>query len=84
MSAFDEVVAEVGQLRISLQARVSVVIQKAIVNAVKNTVRTIRTPPIGFSNESEPRGLWWTINAERAVEELALLVEFGEENGVVL
>jgi len=96
MSVFEEVAAEVGAIRqliamipaenvldkMSLESRIRIVIEKAIVNATKNLTRVIRTPPQGFSDESDPKGMWWTIDGERAVEELVKLVEFGQENGV--
>ena len=96
MSTFEETIAEVGALRqliemvpeencidrVSLWSRMSVVLQKAILNSTKNVARTIRTPPKGFSDESEPTGMWWTVDAERAVEELVKLVELAQENGV--
>ncbi len=98
MNQYEELVAEISTLRalinlipeencidkISLESRVRVVIEKAILNAAQNLVRVVRTPPKGFSNESEDRGLWWTVDAERAVESLMLMVELGRENGIQL
>lgn len=98
MQLFDETAAEVGTLRsliaslpsenvidcMSLQSRITTVIQKATLRAAKKTVRIIKTPPKGFSDKSEERGLWWTVDAERAVEELVRLVELAAENGVNL
>ncbi|MCG3769182.1 MAG: hypothetical protein JW384_00302 [Nitrosomonadaceae bacterium] len=88
MSAFEEVAAEVGTIRqllamtppeniidcMSLQSRIAVVIEKATLRAAKEVVRIIKTPPKGFSDESEECGLWWTVDAERAVEDLVRIV----------
>lgn len=94
---FDEMAAEVGSLRsllsaipeenvidrASLESRIRVVIEKAIQNAAVKATKAITTPPFGFSNESEECGLWWHIDAERAVEELVNIVEFADANRVV-
>ena len=91
MTRFDETAAEVGELRsllkmtspediidcMSLQSRIAVVIEKATLRAAKEAVRIIKTPPKGFSDESEERGLWWTVDAERAVEDLVNIVNLG-------
>lgn len=97
MQTFDETCAEVGSLRsllsaipedyvidrASIKARICVVIEKAILNASREVTRIVRTPPEGFSADSEPTGLWWTLNAERALEELVRLVEFGEKENAL-
>jgi len=94
MTALQELMAEVGQVkallamlpeeyvidRASLEARIRVVIEKAILNTARNVARVVRMPPKGFSNESEERRLWWTVDAERAVEELVSIIEFAKAN----
>jgi hypothetical protein len=94
MQLFDEMVAEVRALRsliamvpeenvidkASLEARIRVVVEKAVQNTARNVARIVKTPPKGFSDESEPSGLWWTVDAERAIEELVSIVEFAKVN----
>ncbi len=97
MRSFDDVASEVATLnslismlhpeencidRASLWSRMSVVLEKAIRDANRNLVRVLRTPPAGFSEESDPHRLWMTIDAERALEDLVKLIELAQANGV--